>query len=53
MLNTRLASGQYAACGFQIYLQRKHQPMIYQVFFVNSILLIIIISDNITIINMI
>ena len=31
MLNTRLASGQYAACGFQIYLQRKHQPMIYQV----------------------
>ena len=27
----RLASGQYAACGFQIYLQRKHQPLIYQV----------------------
>lgn len=28
----RLASGQYAACGFQIYLKRKHQPMIYQIY---------------------
>jgi len=28
----RLASGQYAACGFKIYLQRKHQPMIYQIY---------------------
>ena len=27
----RLASGNYAACGFQIFLQRKHQPLIYQV----------------------
>merc|ERR1712212_981941 len=28
----RLASGRYAACGFKIYLQRKHQPMIYQIY---------------------
>lgn len=28
----RLASGDYAACGFQIYLQRKHQPLIYQIY---------------------
>ena len=30
-LSHRLASGNYAACGFQIFLQRKHQPLIYQV----------------------
>merc|ERR1712156_198804 len=28
----RLASGNYAACGFQILLQRKHQPLIYQIY---------------------
>merc|ERR1712051_264745 len=28
----RLASGNYAACGFQIFLQRKHQPLIYQIY---------------------
>jgi len=28
----RLASGSYAACGFQIFLQRKHQPLIYQIY---------------------
>jgi len=28
----RLASGDYAACGFQIFLQRKHQPLIYQIY---------------------
>ena len=31
----RLASGNYAACGFQILLQRKHQPLIYQVSTIN------------------
>merc|ERR1712233_49003 len=28
----RLASGNYAARGFQIFLQRKHQPLIYQIY---------------------
>jgi len=28
----RLASGDYAACGFQIFLRRKHQPLIYQIY---------------------
>jgi len=28
----RLHSGNYAACGFEVILQRKHEPLIYQVY---------------------
>ena len=27
----RLHSGDYAACGFEVLLRRKHEPLIYQV----------------------
>ena len=27
----RLQSGEYAACGFEVFLRRKHEPLIYQV----------------------
>merc|ERR1712083_457878 len=28
----RLTSGDYAACGFEVLLQRKHEPLVYQVY---------------------
>merc|ERR1711872_606049 len=28
----RLQSGEYAACGFEVALRRKHEPLIYQVY---------------------
>ena len=30
----RLHSGEYAACGFEVHLKRKHEPLIYQVVYV-------------------
>ena len=32
----RLHSGEYAACGFEVHLKRKHEPLIYQVTNMNS-----------------
>jgi len=28
----RLQSGEYAACGFEVFLRRKHEPLIYQIY---------------------
>ena len=28
----RLTSGEYSACGFEVLLQRKHEPLVYQVY---------------------
>ena len=28
----RLTSGEYAACGFEVLLKRKHEPLVYQVY---------------------
>jgi len=28
----RLTSGEYAACGFEVLLERKHEPLVYQVY---------------------